>query len=115
VLLDKFIKAGQDFLGCKFPIMCGAMTWVSDYKLIGALGNAGGFGFLAGGNAPVDILEKEIIATREYTDAPFGVNLITIAPVYKDQLQLVCDMHCELVMFAGYIVVASIELLKVNL
>jgi NAD(P)H-dependent flavin oxidoreductase YrpB (nitropropane dioxygenase family) len=103
MLLDKFIKAGQDFLECKFPIMCGAMTWVSDYKLIGALGNAGGFGLLAGGNAPVDILEKEIIATREYTDAPFGVNLITIAPVYKDQLQLVCDMHCELVMFAGSI------------
>jgi len=103
MLLDKFIKAGQDFLGCKFPIMCGAMTWVSDYKLISALGNAGGFGLLAGGNAPVDVLEKEIIATREYTDAPFGVNLITIAPVYKDQLQLVCDMKCKLVMFAGSI------------
>jgi len=103
MLLDKFIKAGQDFLGCKFPIMCGAMTWISDYKLIGALGNAGGFGLLAGGNAPVDVLEKEIIATREYTDKPFGVNLITIAPVYKDQLQLVCDMLCQLVMFAGSI------------
>jgi enoyl-[acyl-carrier protein] reductase II len=103
MLLDKFIKVGQDFLGCKFPIMCGAMTWISDYKLIGALGNAGGFGLLAGGNAPVDVLEKEIIATREYTDKPFGVNLITIAPVYKDQLQLVCDMRCQLVMFAGSI------------
>lgn len=103
MLLDKFIKTGQDFLGCKFPIMCGAMTWVSDSKLIGALGNAGGFGLLAGGNTPVNILEKEIIATREYTEAPFGVNLITIAPVYKDQLSLVCDMHCELVMFAGSI------------
>jgi enoyl-[acyl-carrier protein] reductase II len=103
MLLDKFIKPGQDFLGCKFPIMCGAMTWVSDSKLIGALGNAGGFGLLAGGNTPVNILEKEIIVTREYTEAPFGVNLITIAPVYKDQLQLVCDMHCELVMFAGSI------------
>jgi enoyl-[acyl-carrier protein] reductase II len=103
MLLDKFIKTGQDFLGCKFPIMCGAMTWVSDYKLIGALGNAGGFGLLAGGNTPVDILKKEIIATRDYTDAPFGVNLITIAPVYKDQLRLVCDMRCELVMFAGSI------------
>jgi enoyl-[acyl-carrier protein] reductase II len=103
MLLDKFIKTGQDFLGCKFPIMCGAMTWVSDSKLIGALGNAGGFGLLAGGNTPVDILKKEIIATREYTDAPFGVNLITIAPVYKDQLRLVCDMRCELVMFAGSI------------
>jgi enoyl-[acyl-carrier protein] reductase II len=103
MLLNKFIKTGQDFLGCKYPIMCGAMTWISDYKLIGALGNAGGFGLLAGGNAPVDVLEKEIIATREYTDKPFGVNLITIAPVYQDQLRMVCDLRCKLVMFAGSI------------
>ncbi len=97
MLLNKFINVGQSFLGCKFPIMCGAMTWVSDFKLIGAIGEAGGFGFLAGGNAPVEFLEKEIIATREYTDKPFGVNLITIAPVYKEQLQLVCDLKCEIV------------------
>ena len=31
--------------------MCGAMTWSSDYNLIGALGNAGKFGLLAGGIA----------------------------------------------------------------
>lgn len=103
MLLDRFIKAGQNFLGCRFPIMCGAMTWISDAQLIGALGIAGGFGLLAGGNAPVDVLRKEIIATREYTDQPFGVNLITIAPVYQDQLRMVCDMQCELVMFAGSI------------
>ncbi len=102
-MLNKFINVGQSFLGCKFPIMCGAMTWVSDFKLIGAIGEAGGFGFLAGGNAPVEFLEKEIIATRAYTDKPFGVNLITIAPVYKEQLQLVCDLKCEIVMFAGSI------------
>ena len=103
MLLDQFIKAGQNFLGCRFPIMCGAMTWISDAKLIGALGIAGGFGLLAGGNAPVDALEKEIIATRKYTDKPFGVNLITIAPVYQDQLRMICDMACKLVMFAGSI------------
>ena len=90
MLLDQFIKAGQNFLGCRFPIMCGAMTWISDAQLIGALGNAGGFGLLAGGNAPVDALEKEIIATRKYT-------------VYQDQLRMVCDMACKLVMFAGSI------------
>lgn len=103
MLLDRFIEAGQNFLGCRFPIMCGAMTWISDAQLIGALGTAGGFGLLAGGNAPVDVLRKEIIATREYTDQPFGVNLITIAPVYQDQLRMVCDMQCKLVMFAGSI------------
>jgi len=81
--------------------MCGAMTWVSDPKLVSAIGNAGGFGLLAGGNTPVDILEKQIIETGELTEYPFGINLITLAPVYKDQLELVCRLGCQLVVFAG--------------
>lgn len=35
------------------------------------------------------------------TDHPFGANIITLAPVYKDQLNLVCDMECEFIVFAG--------------
>jgi len=101
MLIDKFFESGRQFLGCKYPIMCGAMTWVSDPKLVSAIGNAGGFGLLAGGNTPVDILEKQIIETGELTEYPFGINLITLAPVYKDQLALVCRLGCPLVVFAG--------------
>jgi enoyl-[acyl-carrier protein] reductase II len=103
MLIDQFIKNGQAFLGCRYPITCGAMTWISDYKLVGDVGEAGGFGFLAGGNTPLDLLEKEIRRLHDYTDKPFGVNLITVSPIYKDQLQLVCDMECAIVMFAGSI------------
>jgi len=81
--------------------MCGAMTWVSDPRLVSAVGNAGGFGLLAGGNAPVDILAAQIDETRRLTDKPFGVNLITLAPVYRQQLDLVCDKKCTVVVFAG--------------
>jgi enoyl-[acyl-carrier protein] reductase II len=101
MLIDKFFESGKQFLGCKYPIMCGAMTWVSDPKLVSAMGNAGGFGLLAGGNTPVDILEKQIIETGELTEYPFGINLITLAPVYKDQLELVCRLGCPLVVLAG--------------
>ena len=31
------LKRGSDFLGCKFPIMGGAMTWVSENKLVSAI------------------------------------------------------------------------------
>ena len=55
MLIDKFFETGRGFLGCRYPIMCGAMTWVSDPKLVSTIGNAGGFGLLAGGNTPVDI------------------------------------------------------------
>ena len=103
MLIDRFFKAGREFLGCQYPIMCGAMTWVSDPKLVSTIGNAGGFGLLAGGNTPVDIFEKQIIETQELTDKPFGINLITLAPVYNDQLELVCKLGCQFVVFAGSI------------
>ena len=103
MLIDKFLEKGKAFLGCKYPIMCGAMTWVSDPKLVSTIGNAGGFGLLAGGNTPVDIFEEQIIETQELTDKPFGVNLITLAPVYKSQLELVCKLGCPFVVFAGSI------------
>ncbi len=103
MLIDQFFRRGQEFLGCRYPITCGAMTWISDYKLVGDVGEAGGFGFLAGGNTPIDLLEKEIQRVHEYTDKPFGINLITVSPIYKEQLRLVCDMQCDIVMFAGSI------------
>ena len=103
MLIDIFFEKGKAFLGCKYPIMCGAMTWVSDPKLVSTIGNAGGFGLLAGGNTPVDIFEKQIIETQELTDKPFGVNLITLAPVYESQLELVCKLGCPFVVFAGSI------------
>ncbi len=101
MLIDRFFENGRTFLGSEYPIMCGAMTWVSDPRLVSAVGNAGGFGLLAGGNAPVDIFAQQIDETRRLSDKPFGVNLITLAPVYRQQLDMVCDKGCPLVVFAG--------------
>lgn len=101
MLIDRFFKKGKTFLGCQHPIMCGAMTWVSDPKLVTAVGKAGGFGLLAGGNAPVAILKEQIEATRALSSHTFGVNIITLAPVYLEHLNLVCDLGCETVVFAG--------------
>jgi enoyl-[acyl-carrier protein] reductase II len=101
MLIDRFFKNGRKFLGCKYPIMCGAMTWVSDPKLVTAIGKAGGFGLIAGGNAPVEVLKQQILETRELSHKPFGVNIITLAPAYQDHLNLACDLTCEFVVFAG--------------
>ena len=65
MLIDHFLKRGQKFLSCRYPIMCGAMTWVSEPSLVAAVGNAGAFGLLAGGNAPVGILKDQIIDTQD--------------------------------------------------
>ncbi len=100
-LSDRFFRKGRDFLGVRFPFIAGAMTWVSDAKLVSAVCNAGGFGCLAGGNSPAAVLEKQIQETRELTAKPFGVNLITIAPEYPKHLELVERLRLPYVIFAG--------------
>lgn len=100
-LSERFFKRGSDFLGVRYPILSGAMTWVSDARLVAAVCNAGGFGCLAGGNAPAKVLEDEIGKVRQLTTKPFAVNLVTIAPMYKEHLEVVCQQKVPFVVFAG--------------
>ena len=100
-LSDKFFQRGRDFLGVEYPFICGAMTWVSDPKLVAAVCNAGAFACLAGGNTPVDILEEQVEETKALTDKPFAVNLITIAPAYHSHLEMLKRVKLDYVVFAG--------------
>lgn len=100
-LLDRVSEPGRRFLGVRYPFLCGAMTWISDPGLIAAVSNAGGFASLAGGNMPTRTLERQIRETRELTDKPFAVNLITIAPVYRQHLEAVCKHEVPFIVFAG--------------
>jgi enoyl-[acyl-carrier protein] reductase II len=102
-LFDRIAGRGRDFLGVRYPFICGAMTWVSDARLVAAVSNAGGFASLAGGNAPASELEEQIRETRRLTGQPFGVNLITIAPAYRDHLEVVTRLEAPVVIFAGSI------------
>ncbi|MBR2723382.1 MAG: nitronate monooxygenase [Lentisphaeria bacterium] len=99
--ITKLMKRGSDFLGVKYPILCGAMTWISEPKLVSAVSNHGCFGCLAGGNAPTDVLLKYIEETKSLTDKPFAVNLITIAPAYKEHLAMIKDIKVPFIIFAG--------------
>lgn len=63
-----------DLLGCRYPVIQTAMGWVADARLVAAVGNAGGFGFLAAATLPADRLESEIRQVLALTDQPFGVN-----------------------------------------
>jgi len=98
--LEQLMKRGNEFLGTKVPIMCGAMTWVSDVQLVRAVNNAGAFGVLAGGNMPVAMLEHDIDELKK-TEHKFGVNLITIAPNYKEHLNMVSKKGVSHIIFAG--------------
>lgn len=91
---------GNKFLGTRVPIMCGAMTWVSDVNLVRAVNYAGGFGVLASGNKPPEELESEIDELKK-TEKIFGVNLITIAPNFQEHLKIASKKGISHIIFAG--------------
>lgn len=104
---------GTEFLGTRYAILGGAMSWVSEHNLVSALSNAGGFGVIACGAMSPELLDKEITATRALTDKPFGVNLITMHP-QLDELIQVCAKHGvgHVVLAGGLPKTASIQAIK---
>jgi enoyl-[acyl-carrier protein] reductase II len=90
--LDRLWRRGRAFLGTRYAIMGGAMTWVSERNLVAAISNGGGFGVIASGSMSPDVLAAEIVATVERTTKPFGVNLIIMHP-QLEQLIDVCLSH----------------------
>jgi len=99
--LDRLWHKGREFLGVRYPIICGAMTWISDSRLVADVSAEGAFASLAAGNLEPEALRREIEQTRSATDRPFAVNLITIAPRYREHLRLVAEMEIPVVIFAG--------------
>jgi len=90
--LDRLWRRGRDFLGTDCAIMGGAMTWVSERKLVAAISNSGGFGVIACGSMTPALLDAEIAATKDLTSKPFGVNLITLHPELMGLID-VCTRH----------------------
>jgi len=100
-LLNNLWKKGKDFLGVEYPIISGGMTWISNYNLVKAIGDNGAFPVLAGGNMPPEMLKEELTKCVNNMKTPFAVNLITIAPNYKQHLDIVKDIDVPFVVFAG--------------
>ena len=99
--LDRLWAPGTRFLGSRVAIMGGAMSWVSERTLVSAISNAGGFGVIAGGSMGPDALAAEIAATQARTDAPFGVNLITMHPQLLDLIRVCIEARVGHVVLAG--------------
>lgn len=81
-------KKGTDFLGTSYSILGGAMSWISNHQLVGAISEGGGFGILAGGALSPEQLCFEIRETKKRTSQPFGVNLIVFHPQFQDLLEV---------------------------
>lgn len=99
--LDALWARGRAFLGVEHAVLGGAMTWVSERRLVSALSNAGGFGVLACGAMGPEALSAEIAATAAATGAPFGVNLITMHPELDGLIEVCLDRRVSHVILAG--------------
>lgn len=99
--LQKLWQRGCDFLGTDAAILGGAMSWVSERTLVSAISNAGGFGVIACGAMPVDLLEQEIKATQSMTTKPFGVNLITMHPQLLELIDVCIRYKVTHIVLAG--------------
>lgn len=101
VRLDRLWSRGTEFLGCRYALMGGAMSWVSEHNLVSAISNAGGFGVIACGSLGPEALEGEIAATQAATDKPFGVNLIVMHPDLDALIAVCLDRGVGHVVLAG--------------
>src|SRR6187200_1313064 len=113
--LDRLWARGTAFLGCRFAIMGGAMSWISERHLVSAISNAGGFGVIACGAMSPELLDAEIAETAKRTDRPFGVNLITMHPQLSELID-VCAKHqvTHVVLAGGLPPGGAIERIKGN-
>jgi NAD(P)H-dependent flavin oxidoreductase YrpB (nitropropane dioxygenase family) len=72
-----------EMFGIKYPIIQGALLWLSRAELVAAVSNAGGLGILSALTfSTAEELREEIKKTRSLTDKPFAVN-ITLLPTIR--------------------------------
>lgn len=78
-----------EILGIEKPVVQAPMTWITSPEMVAAVSNAGGLGVLgfnagfeAGKATPEETAEemrRQIRRTKELTDKPFGMNVMTSA------------------------------------
>src|SRR5689334_24263324 len=101
VRLKELMARGLEFLGIEWAILGGAMSWISERHLVSAISNAGGFGVIACGAMTPGLLDGEIAETKDRTDRPFGVNLITMHPDLTDLIDVCVNHRVGHVVLAG--------------
>ena len=86
-----------DLLGIEYPIIQGAMAWVADAQLAGAVSEAGGLGVIASGAADLDWIENQVKQARLITQKPIGVNVMLMNPQSEEIAQLLADLKVEVI------------------
>ncbi len=76
-------------LGCRVPVIQTAMGWIATPSLVIASSEAGAFGFLAGAVMQPAELETAILAVKQGTRRPFGVNFHMFQPGAAEIVEII--------------------------
>jgi nitronate monooxygenase len=92
--------------GIEYPIIQGAMQWLSRAELVAAVSNAGGLGVISSLTfSTAKELREEIKKTKSMTDKPFAVNITllpTIRPVnYEEYIDAAIEEGINIIETAG--------------
>ena len=79
-----------ELLGIQYPILQGAMAWISDAGLAAAVSNAGGAGIISTGGRTTEYTQAEIRRCRTLTQKSFGVNVMLMAPNKDEIVDVIC-------------------------
>jgi len=79
-----------ELLGIKYPVFQGAMAWVSEANLAGAVSNAGGAGIIGSGGRDAQWVREQIRKAKELTDKPFGVNIVLLDKDKDEKADVIC-------------------------
>jgi enoyl-[acyl-carrier protein] reductase II len=91
-----------ELLGCKYPVIQGAMGVICNPEMVAAVSEAGGYGLLATAFlTDADVFRRQIEATRKLTDKPFGANLMPMNPITPALAEIAVDMGLPAVTTSG--------------
>ncbi len=96
-----------DLLGIKYPIVGGAMMWISKDEFVAAMSEAGGLGIMASANyKSKESFAEAIDKMKSLTDKPYGVN-INLFPAMtqidnNDYIDVMADNGLKIVETSGH-------------
>ena len=86
-----------DLFSIEYPIIQGGMAHVATAELVSAVSNAGGLGIIGTGRAEPDWVREQIRLTRQWTNKPFGVNILLISPFAEQIIEVVLEEKVSVV------------------
>ncbi|MBU0514461.1 MAG: nitronate monooxygenase, partial [Proteobacteria bacterium] len=91
-----------ELLGCRYPIIQGAMGVICNPELVAAVSEAGGFGLLATAFAQdPGFVRDQVRATKRLTGKPFGANLFVMNPLAAEFAEVLAEEGITAVTVSG--------------